>query len=245
MPANKAALTSVRNALSVLNLLSDGVELRVVDVARSLDIAVSTAHRLMATLAEEGFLRQASNSRRYTAGPAALRLARVISYEQSFKRIAEPYLHSLCDELNETINLQILVDFDAYFLASAEDRHQLRVAQRAGTRLPAHLTAGGKVLLAFRLAAASSAEYWSDELAAELERVRRDGHAVNLSDVGNSVRAVAVPVHEPRGECLAALSLAAPTTRLPDQRLPQVIAALRTTAGEIARAYAGRASDEQ
>jgi DNA-binding IclR family transcriptional regulator len=234
---DKAGLTSVRNALCVLNLLTDGVELRVVDVARSLDVAVSTAHRLMATLVEEGFLRQSPNSRRYLVGPAALRLGRAISYEQTLKRFARPYLQSLCRELNETINLQILVNADVYFLLSAEDRHQLRVAQREGMRLPAWSTAGGKLLLA--TLHESVPEDWSEDMRAELSRIREDGYAVNLSDVNDSVRAVAVPVREPSGECIAALSLAAPTVRLPDVRLPHVISVLHQAAEEIGRDYAG------
>ena len=236
--ADKAGLTSVRNALSVLNLLSDGVELRVVDVAKSLDVAVSTAHRLMATLVEEGFLRQSPNSRRYLVGPAALRLGRAVSYEQTLKRFARPYLQALCRELNETINLQILVNADVYFLLSAEDRHQLRVAQREGSRLPAWSTAGGKVLLAAMHDPVP--EHWSDELRAELNRVRDNRYAVNLSDVDDSVRAVAVPVREPSGECIAALSLAAPTVRLPDVRLPLVVSELDRAAEEIGRDYAGK-----
>ncbi|GEL26943.1 IclR family transcriptional regulator [Pseudonocardia sulfidoxydans NBRC 16205] len=235
---DKAGLTSVRNALSVLNLLSDGVELRVVDVARSLGVAVSTAHRLMATLVEEGFLRQSPNSRRYLVGPAALRLGRAVSYEQTLRRFARPYLQTLCRELNETINLQILVGADVYFLLSAEDRHQLRVAQREGSRLPARATAGGKVLLAAIGDPVSAG--WGSDMRIELTQVRSNGYAVNLSDVDDSVRAIAVPVREPDGECLAALSLAAPTVRLPDVRLPLVLTALQRAATEIGRDYAGK-----
>lgn len=235
---DKSGLTSVRNALSVLNLLSDGVELRVVDVAESLGVAVSTAHRLMVTLVEEGFLRQAADSPRYVVGPAALRLGRAVSYEQTLKRLAEPFLQRLCRELNETINLQILVEPDVYFLLSAEDRHQLRVAQREGTRLPALSTAGGKLLLAETHETAPAG--WSEELRAEIDSVRKNGYAVNLSDIDDSVRAVAVPVREPGGECIAALSLAAPTVRLPDARVPRVAAALRQAADNIGRCYAGK-----
>jgi DNA-binding IclR family transcriptional regulator len=250
---DKLGLSSVRNALSVLSMLSDGVELRVVDVARALDVAVSTAHRLLSTLVDERFLRQAPGSRRYIAGPVALRLARAISFEQTLRRIAEPYLQLLCRELNETINLEILVDGDVYFLASAEDRHQLRVAQFVGQRIPAHQAAGGKVLLAFGSAAApevpsgtsASAAVASaavgEDLAAELRQVRAAAYAVNLSDIDDSVRAVAVPVRDAEGECLAALSLAAPTVRLPDLRVQYVLPELRRAADEIATTYAGAA----
>lgn len=247
----RANLASVSNALQILNLLTADAELRVVDVARSLNVAVSTAHRLMSTLAQEGYLRQAPKSRRYIAGPEAFRLARQIDAEQMLRHIAEPHLQSLCRELNETINLQILVGSDVYFLSSVEDHHRLRVAQQRGHRMPAHMSAGGKVLLA-NLPAESLDSLLPAKLhqatrhsivdkvalAAELEQIRRRGYAANLSESDESIHAVAVPVSDGASRFIAALSVAAPTTRLPTWRALHVVPVLARTSEEIAASYA-------
>lgn len=252
--ADNVGLVSVSNALRVLNLLSDDVELRVVDVARSLDVGVSTAHRLMATMVAEGYLRQAPGSRRYIAGSAALRLAREISTERTLRRIAEPHLQELCRDLNETINLQILIESDVYFLASVEDQHRLRVAKRQGHRQPAHTSAGGKVMLAFLPEETTESILQAEvdhgilspqelaNLKEKLAGIHADGYAVNLSDLDNSVRAVAVPVTDDANHCIAALSLAAPTIRLPDWRVHKVLPALVKARDEISTSYAGRKS---
>lgn len=251
-PAAKTGLTSVANALRILSLLTADAELRVVDVARSLGVAVSTAHRLLATMVEEGYLRQPPGSRRYLAGPEVIRLAREINAEQILRHAAEPHLHALCRELNETVNLQILAGSDVYFLASAEDRHQLRVAQQRGHRMPAHMSAGGKVLLSSLSSEAldailpaklqqSTRRSIGDRvtLAAELELIRSWRFASNMSESDESVHAVAVPVYDGGDQYIAALSVAAPTSRLPEWRVRHVVPILNKTSAKITANYTG------
>lgn len=242
------SLSSVANALHVLDLLGDGVELRVTDVAASLGIANATAHRVLTSLKGHGYLRQPPGSTRYVAGPAVLRLARRISFERTLRTIATPHLQALCRSVRETVNLQILVGADVLFIVSAEDQHRLRVAQRGGTRGPAHANAGGKVLLSsladdeVRRLTGDRLEGLTphtitdiDQLLAELREVRRQGHGMNTGETDEGVRAVAVPVTDSSGDSLAALSLAAPEMRLPDVRIPLVLPLLRETAQAISR----------
>ena len=243
---SSGSLSSVANALRVLDLLGDGVELRVTDVAGSLGVANATAHRVLTSLKEHGYLRQPPGSTRYVAGPAVLRLARRISFERTLRTIAVPHLQGLCRAVKETINLQILIGADVLFIASAEDQHRLRVAQRGGTRGPAHANAGGKVLLSSldddevrrlvggRLESLTPKTVTDiDQLFAELREVRRRGHGMNTGETDEGVRAIAVPVNDAKGDTIAALSLAAPEMRLPDVRIPLVLPLLRDTAQAI------------
>ena len=243
---SSGSLSSIANALRVLDLLGDGVELRVIDVAESLGVANATAHRVLTSLKDHGYLRQRPGSTRYVAGPAVMRLARRISFERTLRTIASPHLQGLCQSVKETINLQILIGADVLFLASAEDQHRLRVAQRGGTRGPAHANAGGKVLLSLlddnevrrltgnRLERLTSYTVTDiDQLLAELREVRRRGYGMNAGETDEGVRAVAVPVTDGNGDTLAALSLAAPEMRLPEARVPLVLRQLRETAQAI------------
>jgi DNA-binding IclR family transcriptional regulator len=247
---SSGSLSSVSNALRVLDLLGDGVELRVVDVAKSLGVANATAHRVLTSLKDHDFVRQAPDSARYLPGPAVLRLARRISAERTLRTIATPHLQALCRDLKETINLQILVGTDVLFIASAEDHHRLRVVQRAGTRGPAYANAGGKVLLSQlgdhevrRLMGDKLDPLTShtvtdmDRLLSDLHLVRQRGYGMNVGETDEGVHAVAVPVTD-GDRMIAALSLAAPEARLPAVRVPMVVPRLQETAGAISADYA-------
>lgn len=245
-------MTSVMHALRVLDLLDDGCTLRVVDVALGLGLSNSTAHRLLKTLREAGYLHQQPGSRQYEPGPAVLRLARRLSLEARLERVSKPHLRRLCDRLNETINVQVLTGKDVFFVASEEDQHRLRVARRVGTRGPAHASAGGKVMLAGlsddevrgrlgeSLRSVSPSTVVSiDTLLKQLRDTRRRGYGLNAGETDEGVRAVAVPITDPGGKPFAALSLAAPEARLPDARIAEVLPDLRATATAIAEAYWG------
>lgn len=240
-------MSSVSNALRVIEMLGDGVELRVVDVADALDVSSATAHRVLSSLKAHGFVRQPPGSPRYLPGPAALRLARRVSFERMLRMISTPHMQTLCHDLKETINLEILVGADVLFLASAEDHHRLRVAQRAGTRSPAHACAGGKVLLASRSdedvrqlvgeqpeAVTERTLADVDRLLGDLRRTRDRGYSITIGEIDLGVHAVAVPVSDSDGNTLAALSLAAPEVRLPRVRIPMVVPHLQHAASLVA-----------
>jgi DNA-binding IclR family transcriptional regulator len=138
------------------------------------------------------------------------------------------------------------------FIATVEDHHQLRVAMRAGTRAPSHANAGGKYLLAQlpddeirrlmegRLDPLTSHTLTNvDELLTQLRDVRRMGYALNTGETDEGVRAVAVGVPDFDGTTLAALTMAAPSMRLPSSRIRTVLPHLRRCADAIAGAYRG------
>jgi DNA-binding IclR family transcriptional regulator len=154
--------------------------------------------------------------------------------------------------VNETVNLQVLVGPEVLFIATVEDHHQLRVAMRAGTRAPSHANAGGKYLLAQlpddeirrlmegRLDPLTSHTLTNvDELLTQLRDVRRMGYALNTGETDEGVRAVAVGVPDFDGTTLAALTMAAPSMRLPSSRIRTVLPHLRRCADAIAGAYRG------
>jgi DNA-binding IclR family transcriptional regulator len=243
-----SSLTSVSNGLKVLSMLQANPSLRVVDVSRSLDIAGSTAHRLLTCLRIEGFLRQPASSRRYVAGPELLRLARHFSDQNTLERSARPHLEALCTSLNEAVNLQTLVGTEVLCIDSVvQDRHSLQVRSITGQRAPARVSAAGKLLLS----ALQSAEL--EELLAridvdpaevaalhlDLETIRKRGYATNMGEREPGVHAVAVPVLDRTGHAIAAVAVAAPSIRLPAVRVAGLVQDLQAASAAITEEYYG------
>ena len=233
-----SGLESVDNALRLLLLLAERDRVRVSDVATELDIALSTAHRLLSTLRSRGFVDQCRD-RSYVAGPAYARLAGTVPTARRIEDVAQPHLERLRDEMNETSHLSVIDGAEMRFLVSVETSQVLRVGSRVGARLPAHRTSGGKALLAgmsqeelahhFPPHGLDSLDLSKDDLARlrrELQTVARRGYGVNRGESERGVAAVGVGLLSPAREPLRALSISFPTVRLSSARLREMADAL-------------------
>lgn len=232
------ALTSVDNALLLLQMLRDQGGLRVSEAAEELGIARSTAHRLLSMLVYRDFALQ-DDRRTYVPGPAlgANQLAGHPS--QQLRKVLYPHMDALCERVQETVNLMVRVGTQTRFLTSIESPQVLHVGDRRGTILPAHLSSGGKSLLAeldqnqleqlYRPAGtdpALSDQDWQT-LQRELRAVREVGYAVNRDKTETGVSAVGMSVHDGSGRAVGAISVAAPSARFSAKRIPVLSGELR------------------
>jgi IclR family acetate operon transcriptional repressor len=234
------AIASVDSALLLASLLQQEEPMRVTDAAARLGVSVSTAHRLLGMLVYRDFAEQLPD-RRYGAGPVLRRGQVQPASVTALREAALPHLRKLVDELGETANVLIQAGPDVRFVATVECDQILRVGDRTGRTLPAHLSSGGKAVLAAldreQLAAALRPldDAASARVQRELRTVRRRGFAVNDQETEAGLTAVGVAVPAAGGFTGAALSLAAPTARCSRDRLAVWAAALVGAAEAIAR----------
>ncbi|KEI43797.1 IclR family transcriptional regulator [Saccharopolyspora rectivirgula] len=237
------AIASVDNALLLLQMLRDQGELRVSEAAEELGIARSTAHRLLSMLVYRDFAIQ-DDRRVYVPGPALSANFVAGSINQQLRKVLHPHMDALCERVQETVNLMVRVGTQTRFLASVESTQVLHVGDRRGTILPAHLSSGGKVLLAeleenqleqlYRPEGAASplsSREWS-ALRRELKSVRKNGYALNQERTEVGVCAVGVPVRNPAGHAVGALSISSPSVRFRRQQIPFLVGELRSTVAQ-------------
>jgi DNA-binding IclR family transcriptional regulator len=232
------AIASVDSALLLATLLQQEGALRVTDAAARLGVSVSTAHRLLGMLVYRDFAEQLPD-RSYGAGPVLRGGPVQQASVTTLREVALPHLRRLVDAVGETANVMVLAGSDVRFVATVECDRVLRVGDRTGRTLPAHLSSGGKALLATlddeQLAAVLEPleQTASAKLARELRTIRRRGFAVN--DQGTEAGLTAVGVAVPAGAGLppAALSLAMPSVRYSGDRLPAWGTALAAAAAAI------------
>jgi DNA-binding IclR family transcriptional regulator len=241
------AIASVDNALRIATMLQLEGPLTVSEVARRLGVANSTAHRLLAMLVYRDFAVRAAD-RSYRVGPVLELAAHSQSTAARLRAAALPHLHRLAELLDESANLTVRTGDTARFIASVESRQALRVGSREGMVFPAHRTTAGLLLLAELPADQLDALYAADRyderpderpdlaaLRADLARVRRNGFALNEGRSERGVVAVGVCVHAPDGQAVAGLSLSMPSARYAKERLPMLVATLRTAAEALER----------
>lgn len=243
------ALASVDNALRLVQLLRDQGRLRVTDAAAELDVAPSTAHRLLGMLVYRGFAIQ-DDGRAYVPGPALGAAPVQLDWTRQLRDAALPHLEMLANRTGETTNLMIRIGVQVRFLASVESVKVLRVGSRQGTVLPARSTSAGKALLAElrpeRLAALyqGSTAALGDEVmpaaeferfAAELVLIRRQGYAVNNQQTEDAVVACGCVVRASGGGPAAGISVSMPAGRFVPAALPDLVRDLHLAAAGIGR----------
>jgi IclR family transcriptional regulator, acetate operon repressor len=220
-------LTSVDNALCLLQLVAERQALRVSEAADLLGVARSTAHRLLSALRRRDFLMQDKPNGVYRPGPALHAIGMAAISRIDIRRIAQPVLEQLRDQTRETSSLAILEGTMSRFIECYEGPSAVRVGSRTGIVRYAHASAIGKAMLAALPDAELSRRYPDEELPAatpfsittrhqlmlELAQVRRQGYALNWEESSDGVSAVAVAVLDASGAPLAAVSVAMPTMR--------------------------------
>jgi IclR family transcriptional regulator, acetate operon repressor len=243
-------IESVDRALTILLAFEDEDTLTISGIARVLGVSRSTAFRLLSTLEHRGFVTQDRRTKAFHGGPALLRVGLAAVNRSDLRTSLRPLLERIVGKIDETGHAVILQRGDAFFLDCVEGSRMIRATPRTGSALPAHLTAGGKALLA-SLAPARLDELLDAPLVAltsksnivpakirrELEKVRQRGWAVNRGETEEQLRAVAVFVSgDVSGTGVdAAITVAGPAQRLRDGSLDEIGAMMLACVEEFAQ----------
>jgi DNA-binding IclR family transcriptional regulator len=150
-------------------------------------------------------------------------------------------LQALAEQTGETVNLAVRDGDLALNVHQVRTAHFVGVTDWTGRALPLHATANGKILLAFGGGALpdelSPRTEWTitdfDELEDDLARTRERGYSRAVEELELGLHAVAAPVFDCFGECVAAVSLSGPAYRLPEKRLSSFGEACVATADEV------------
>jgi IclR family transcriptional regulator, acetate operon repressor len=222
-----AASATYQSADRVLQLLKSfddtRVELGVAEIARALDVHKSTASRLAAALERAGFLARAG--RRYRLGVEIIRLGAIALRSFDLVAMMQPGMEKVSQQTGETVNLAVPDGADVLNVAEVASTYILSCSGGwIGRRTRPHAVANGKVLLAYGalpLPAPRTLERYTprtittlDALARELDQVREDGYAKAVAELEEGLVAVAAPVFDPAGTCVAALSVSGPEFRM-------------------------------
>jgi DNA-binding IclR family transcriptional regulator len=233
--------------LRILTLLaSEEKRMKVADIAQLLDIPRSATYELIHTLASHGAIRQLDNGE-VDLGPRVLALGSAYGRRLDFVQTAQSKAQEVMQQCDETVQIGVLDDRHVLYLAKADSNRQVRLVSTIGSRLPAHCTAIGKVLLAFlpedELAArldgvkleALTERSITDRkaLAKQFAAIRKEQIAPEACESNLDVACVAAPVWNAQGENIAAMSIAVPVSRMTDARRKELNAIVKAGAASL------------
>ena len=223
------SVQSIERAAAVLRLLAVGTgRLGCVEVATSLDLAKGTAHGILRTLQEVGFVEQdrATGKYRLGAGLQSLQVPRLDPHV--LRSLALNWADALAARSGQAVELGVLASGEVLVAHHGFRPDDTPQEMETGQRRPSHACALGKVLLAYDPSAAALLRLQpltpytrrtttdARALATELAQVRRDGWAVAAEELRMGTAGLAAPVRDRGGLTVAAIGVTGPVEQLCD-----------------------------
>jgi IclR family acetate operon transcriptional repressor len=150
---SKTDRAPIVKALTALTWLvqEQAADVGVRELAAAMSVSPSSAHRLLATLTEVGFLRQDERTARYSLGLEFPRLCHIATTRLPIRQAALPYMTQLASQCGETVLLG-LYDRERQkmmFAANIDAPHPLRYVIELNAWLPIHAGASGLAIMSF------------------------------------------------------------------------------------------------
>jgi DNA-binding IclR family transcriptional regulator len=223
-----AAIQSVQRAAAILRCFTNtDSELSVTSLSEQLGWHKSTVSRLLSTLQREGFVEKNLETDKYRLGLELVTLAGIVLERIDLRQVAHPYLSTLAELTQETVNIVILSGNECMNIGGAASPRPIQYVGRIGRRTPCHCTSGGKVLLAYltpkerqeiltkelpRFTEKTIVDY--DSLEQALGQVCEQGYAITHEEHQEGLSAVAAPIYDHRERVIAAVVVSGPTYRI-------------------------------
>jgi IclR family transcriptional regulator, pca regulon regulatory protein len=232
---------------------ADRPRLTVAEVAARTQLTRAVARRYLLTLQELGYVVQDRSV--FALTPRILDLGFTYLATIDVASIAQPYMERVVHELRESCSVAVLDGHDAVYVARVAAKRIMSINLVVGSRLPAHATSMGKVLLA-HVPPAQLDEYFrtarltqltprtissEDALRAALQQVRERGWAFADQESEEGVRTVAVPLFDRDMQVHAAMNVSGHASRVSMKELrSRYLPVLREAAADISRALGAR-----
>lgn len=235
----------------------DRQEQTVAEMAKRIGITRSTAFRIVYTLEATGFLRRVHDTHRYQLGSRVLELGYSFLAGKDLIEVASPVLRRLRDDTQTSTHLAVREGRDVVYVARFQGNTSLISGMTVGSRLPAHATAPGRVLLA-TLALSEVVALYEDynfetytkdtpdsmgALVSLVERDRRETSIISWGFYEPDVASIAAPVFNAAGKPEAAISVSCPINTYDRDAFEGAIRAkVEEAATEISRGLGYRAT---
>jgi DNA-binding IclR family transcriptional regulator len=241
--------TSVTKAFSVLNALAakanGGASLS--EVSGLVGMSRSTTHRYLTTLEKLGAVERDASDR-FRLGPHLIELAGAYLAGADLRTESMALLEELAARTQETIHLAVPSGSEIVYIGKVDSPQAIQMYSHIGARLPMHSTALGKSILPYldpqRLEAVLAAGLkprtpatltTAGALREELERIRRQGFAIDDEENELGVRCVGAPVFDYRQKVIGAVSVSGPINRMTRERSQLLGPVVREAAAGISR----------
>lgn len=243
-------IQSVDRALIILEYLKGKSKgSGVTEIATQLQIAKSSAHRLLATLEMHNYV-QKTNLGHYALGLKFIEMNHYVVSNLDILTIAHPLLERLCDEVDEIVHLVQLRNNEIVYIDKVETKQSIRIYSQIGRTAQLYCTGVGKVILAFQQRdfveryLDSLKEYRSYteytvknrvELEERLHAIRKLGYGFDNQEHELDISCIAAPIFNYSNKVSYAISVTSQSLRLTEEKIEAIIPHVLKCAKEISK----------
>jgi IclR family acetate operon transcriptional repressor len=253
--AQRTQVQSLTRGLAILECLARGEHgLTLTDIAQRTQLPPSTVHRLLATLERSRHVYQAGAQGLWYVGLAAFTVGSSFLASREWVAQSHRFMRQLMEQSGETANLAILDGTEAVFIDQVQCHEMMRTIVKLGGRAPLHASGVGKAIFAALpddqinailkvkgLPRITENTITSPEtMWASIRVIRQRGWSFDDEEHAIGTRCVASPIYDEHAEMLGAISVAGPSSRLPDPRIKELGPVVAHIAEEITRQIGGR-----
>lgn len=252
----RGGVPAVRQALAVLQAMArQPGPAPAAALARDLGLPRSTTYHLLAELVAAGFVVHLPEEHRFGLGVGAFEIGTAYMRQEPIARLARPVLSRLVEAVGHTAHLAVLHGREVLYIVEERAPGRPPLVTDVGVRLPAHLTASGRAVLAGLPAAQVRALF--PDASAFVERhgtgprslstlrrllveVRKEGYAREDGQVTPGFASVAAAVHDHTGRPVAGTAVTFPSAELVGSERAQLARQVTKAARELTRRIGGR-----
>lgn len=220
---------TTHTSFDILEFLQENEGANTATVATVLDMAESTAHRHLSTLWDRGYLVKEGDQ--YDISPRFLKFGEYASRRKENYVIAQEVVDEVAQETKEQAHFFVQEQEWAIQIYTQGGEYAVNSGPGRGHRLPLHTTASGKAILAHQpekrveemiqgreLSRVTDSTITDpDALKAELDTIKERGYSKTREEHVQGINAIGVPIRDPKGGVLGAISVSGPTKRLDDR----------------------------
>lgn len=238
---------SVMKAFTMLKAFRDSdAWLSCTELSQRANMPIASGHRLLQTLERVGAVIRGPQGR-YKPSVLLCSLSRKVSLETILPQVAQDFVRDLANAYDLTVHIGVLESGMVTYAVKAAAPAAYPIQTKVGSQLEAYCSGLGKVLLSALSREAFETFLLEGDLVpltehtitngaclrAEMERVRRDGFAVDDREAQLDVICIAVPILDNEGRVVAALSASDEVSRMTRERRMELCVALRKCAEKI------------
>lgn len=232
------AIKSIEKAVKLLEQFTpQRSELSLLELTKMTNFPKATTHRLAFTLEQTGLLTMNKNTKKYRIGLKVLELASLSNEPLEIRQISLPYMEKLRDETNEAVHLLVEDGFEGIYIEKVESQHDIRLWTRIGAKRPMHAGAARKIIMAYydeeklsrylreKGLSKITEKTITDEkmLRADLQTIKSQGYCVCENELMMDSIGLSAPIIDEAGNVIASLSIAAPSSRIKEDQIPEIV----------------------
>lgn len=247
---SKSKIKSIDKAFDILDIVSDVKDgLSLTEIAKIMEISISSAHHLLSTLVNNGYIKQNVSSKKYRLGLKTIIIGNKYLKNLSLSSIALPYLKEIQDTINETVYLAKIENINLAIIEIFNSTHNIRPFDVTVTKNEYHASALGKILLCSldeinlnnflskrRLKKFTNNTITKfDMLRNELEKIKKSRVAFDHEELEYGLCCIASPILNSKSNIIGSIGISIPKQRFSLKREKEITEFLKSVTLEISK----------